>query len=303
MSIRFNNKVVVITGAARGLGKCYALEFARRGAKVVVNDLGTSEHGDGFSRKSALDVVELIKVSGGEAVADYNSVADEDSAKNIIRTAVDNYGTVDILVNNAGILRDRSIDKMSAEDFDLVLKVHLYGSYYTTKAAFPIMKEKKYGRIIMTTSVAGLYGNFGQANYGSSKLGIVGLMSVFKEEGKKYNICANTIAPLADSRLGKGILSPEILERIKPEYVSAAVLFLCSDRCTDSGYIVSAGGGYFSRVQIVEGQGYCFASDQKVTPEMFEDKHNEITDMSKSKNYENATEAVMTMLRKTMIVK
>ncbi len=297
MGIRFDNKVVVITGAGHGLGKCYALEFARRGAKVVVNDLGTSLHGDGSSEKSALGVVETIKTLGGDAVADYNNVAVEDEAKKIIQTAVDNFGTVDILVNNAGIIRDKSIGNMSAEDFDLVLKVHLYGSYYTTKAAFPIMKAKNNGWIIMTTSVSGLYGSFGQANYGSAKLGIVGLMNALKEEGKKYNININTIAPLAGSRMGEGIFTPDILEKIKPEYIAAAVLFLCSDRCTDSGQIISAGGGYYSRVKIIEGNGYCFGSEQKVTPEMIEDKYNVITDMSDSKNYENAMEAVMTMIR------
>ncbi len=302
MNIRFENKVVVITGAGRGLGKCYALEFARRGAKVVVNDLGTSDKGDGASGQSALEVVKLITNSGGEAVADFNNVADEEKAKNIIQTAVDNFGTVDILINNAGIIRDRSFGNMSKEDYDFVLKVHLYGTYFTTKAAFPVMKKNNHGRIIMTTSVAGLYGNFGQANYGSAKLGIVGLMNVLKEEGKRYNICINTIAPIADSRMGKDVLSPQISTEIKPEYVAAAVLYLCSDRCRDSGEIISAGGGYYSRVQIVEGEGFCFERGKVVTPEMIEEKYDIITDMSKSKQYENAMEAVTTMLRKAKII-
>lgn len=298
MSIRFDDKVVVITGGGGGLGRCYALEFARRGAKVVVNDLGTSEQGEGASTAAAQDVVELIRAAGGEAVADYHSVAAEETAAQIIGTALDTYGAVDVLVNNAGILRDRSFGKLTPEEFDLVLKVHLYGSFYTTKAAFPHMKGKNYGRILMTTSVAALYGNFGQANYASAKLGVVGLMNVLKEEGKKHNICVNTIAPLADSRMGRGALAPHVLERVKPEYVAPAVLYLCSEGCTESGQIISAGGGYFGRVQVVEGAGYCFERGEKVTPEMFGEKYAEITSMSDPGHYENAMDAVEAMLQK-----
>ncbi len=299
MSIRFDNRVAIITGAGGGLGKCYAIEYARRGAKVIVNDLGTSEHGNGASAEAAQHVVELIKATGGEAVADFHNVADEDGAAKIIGTALDTYGKVDIVINNAGILRDRSLGKMTAEDYDLVLKVHLYGSFYTSKAAFPHMKEHNYGRILMTTSVAGLYGNFGQANYSSAKLGVVGLMNVLKEEGKKYNICVNTIAPLANSRMGKGVLPPHILEKIKPEYVAPVAIYLCSDRCTESGHIISAGGGYYSGVQIVEGAGYCFDNRDKVTPEMIEEKYAEITNMSSPGHYENAMDAVGVILQKS----
>ncbi len=302
MSIKFDNRVVVITGAGGGLGKCYALEFARRGAKVVVNDLGTSEHGEGASAETAQQVVELIRATGGEAVADFHSVADEDGAVKIIGTALDTYGRVDVLINNAGILRDRSLGNMEAQDYDLVLKVHLYGSFYTSKAAFPHMKGQNYGRILMTTSVAGLYGNFGQANYASAKLGVVGLMNVLKEEGKKNNICVNTIAPLADSRMGKGVLPPHILEKIKPEYVTPVAIYLCSDRCTESGHIINAGGGYYSRVQVVEGSGYYFDNKDKVTPELIEEKYAEITNMSSTGQYENAMDAVGVMLHKSKVL-
>ena len=294
--IKFENKVVVVTGAGRGLGKCYALEFARRGARVVVNDVGPSEQSGG-SGKAALDVVNMIKDAGGEAVADYHTVAEEEAAGEIIRTAADNYGRVDILVNNAGIVRDRSLVKMTAEDFDAVLKVHLYGSFYVTKAAFPLMKDNNWGRIIMITSPTGLYGNFGQVNYGSAKLGLVGFMNVLKEEGKRYNILVNTISPVATTPMGKDVPVPMFSEKMQPEHVAAAVLYLCSDRSQSSGDIIFAGGGYFSRVQLVVSEGAFIAGDG-ITPEMFEEYLPLITDMSKAKGYENAKEAVDDMQRR-----
>lgn len=295
MNIRFDNKVAVVTGAGNGLGRCYALELSARGAKVVVNDPGFSADGTGRSVQAAREVVELIRSAGGDAVADFNSVSEEESAGGIIRTAMDSYGTVDILINNAGILRDKSFARMTAEDFDMVLKVHLYGSYFVTRAAFPVMREKQYGRIVMTTSASGLYGNFGQANYGAAKMGIVGLMNALKEEGKKYDILVNTIAPIAASRLGAGIFPREVMGRIKPEFVAAMVMYLCSEQCPCTGYILSAGGGFYAADRMVEGKGYYF-QEQQVTPEMIADNFVAITDMTGSRFFENSSGAVKALL-------
>jgi len=297
MKIDFKNKTVVITGAGRGLGRCYALEFARRGAMVVVNDLLAVQHSASPSEDAALEVVSLIKASGGEAAVDHHNIANEEGAKKLIQTALDNFGGVDILINNAGIIRDKSFLKMSAADFDAVLKVHLYGAFYASQAAFPFMKEKNGGHIILTTSVTGLYGNFGQANYGSAKLGLVGLMNVLKEEGGKYNIFVNTISPIAETAMGKDALSAIASGTMKPEHIAAAVLYLCSEECKLSGEIISAGGGYFSKVQIMEGEGVLIR-EEEITPEMIGEHYHLISDMSKAKKHENAMEAIASMLRR-----
>ncbi|MFO8112944.1 MAG: SDR family NAD(P)-dependent oxidoreductase [Desulfosalsimonadaceae bacterium] len=254
--IRFDGKVAIITGAGGGLGRVYAKDLAARGAKVVVNDLGSARDGSGGgSATPAQKVVDEIVAEGGTAIANYDNVATPEGGENIVKTAVDAFGTVDILINNAGILRDKSFIKMDPENWQAVLDVHLNGAYHVTRPAFTVMREKGYGRIINTTSAAGLYGNFGQTNYSAAKMGLVGLMNTLKIEGRKYNIKVNTIAPLAASRLTEDILPPDLFDKLKPEYVSPLVLFLCSDRCEVSGNIYNAGMGVFNRAAVVTGAG------------------------------------------------
>ena len=255
MAIRFDGKVAIVTGAGGGLGRAHALELARRGAKVVVNDLGGAVDGSGGSSDAANQVVEEIKALGGQAIANGGSVSDRAGAQSIVRDAVDAFGTVDILINNAGILRDKTFAKMSLDDFELVTKVHLLGGVYCTQAAWPVMADKGYGRIVMTTSSSGLYGNFGQANYGAAKMGLVGLMNTLKIEGERKGIRVNTIAPVAATRMTADLGMPEaVFQALKPELVTPAVLFLCSDDAP-SGTIIEAGAGYFAKVQVMEGKG------------------------------------------------
>jgi NAD(P)-dependent dehydrogenase (short-subunit alcohol dehydrogenase family) len=255
MAIRFDGKVAIVTGAGGGLGRAHALELARRGAKVVVNDLGGAVDGSGGSSDAAKQVVEEIKALGGQAIANGGSVSDRAGAQSIVRDAVDAFGTVDILINNAGILRDKTFAKMSLDDFELVLKVHLLGGVYCTQAAWPVMADKAYGRIVMTTSSSGLYGNFGQSNYGAAKMGLVGLMNTLKIEGERKGIRVNTIAPVAATRMTADLGMPEaVFQALKPELVTPAVLFLCSDDAP-SGTIIEAGAGYFAKVQVMEGKG------------------------------------------------
>jgi len=255
MAVSFDGKVAIVTGAGGGLGRAHALELARRGARVVVNDLGAAVDGSGGSSKAAQDVVAEIEALGGKAIANGGSVSDRDGAQSIVRDAVQAFGTVDILINNAGILRDKSFAKMALDDFELVLKVHLLGSVYCTHAAWPIMAAKNYGRFVMTTSSSGLYGNFGQSNYGTAKMGLVGLMNTLKLEGERKGIRVNTIAPVAATRMTADLGMPdEVFQALKPELVTPAVLYLCSDDAPN-GTIVEAGAGYFAKVQVVESKG------------------------------------------------
>jgi NAD(P)-dependent dehydrogenase (short-subunit alcohol dehydrogenase family)/acyl dehydratase/putative sterol carrier protein len=254
--IRFDGRVAIVTGAGAGLGRSYALELARRGAAVVVNDLGGARDGSGTGSSSPADaVVAEIQAAGGRAVANYDNVATAEGGAGIVKTAVDAFGTVDIVINNAGILRDKSFVKMAPENWNAVLAVHLNGAYHVTCPAFAIMKEKGYGRIVMTTSAAGLYGNFGQANYTAAKLALVGLMHTLKLEGQKYDIKVNTIAPVAASRLTEDILPPDLLQKLAPEYVAPLVMILCSERCPQTGRVYNAGMGFFNRAAVVTGPG------------------------------------------------
>lgn len=264
MSLNFNDKVVIITGAGGGLGKHYALEFAKRGAKVVVNDLGGSLSGQGGDSKAADVVVNEIKAAGGQAVADYNNVLDGDK---IVETAVKAFGTVHVVVNNAGILRDASFKKMTEADFKLVIDVHLNGAYKVTQAAWPYMRKQEYGRIINTASPAGLYGNFGQANYSAAKLGLVGFAETLSKEGEKYNIKANVIAPLARSRMTEEILPPPILEQLSPEKVAPMVLFLSHDSNELNGQIFEVAAGFFAQIRWERSGGVLFQPDESFTAE------------------------------------
>ncbi len=260
-SIRFDGRVAVITGAGAGLGRVYALELAKRGAKVVVNDLGSARDGSGQGSSAPADkVVQEIQTLGGEAVANHDNVATPEGGKAIIQSALDAFGTVDILINNAGILRDKSILKMEPENWQAVIDVHLNGAYHVSRPAFEVMKEKGYGRILMTTSAAGLYGNFGQSNYAAAKMGLVGLMNTLKLEGEKYNIRVNTIAPLAASRLTEDVTPPELFQKMKPEFVAPLALYLCSEQCPVSGSIYNAGMGFFNRAAVVTGPGMTFGN-------------------------------------------
>ncbi|MGD8860267.1 MAG: SDR family oxidoreductase [Myxococcales bacterium] len=291
MSISFEGKVAIVTGSGAGLGKAHALELARRGAKVVVNDLGGSVDGSGGSSEAAQAVVEEIKKNGGEAIANGASVSDRKGAESIIKDAVDAYGRVDILINNAGILRDKSFAKMELDDFELVLSVHLLGSVYCTKAAWPVMREQGYGRIVMTTSSSGLYGNFGQSNYGAAKMGLVGFMNTLKLEGQKNDIRVNTIAPVAGTRMTENLGFPEeLFKRLKPEAVTPAVLYLASQDAP-SGAIVEAGAGYYSTVQVVEGKGVKLGDS--VSVEDFADNWEKISDMSEATPFNNGAEVAM----------
>jgi NAD(P)-dependent dehydrogenase (short-subunit alcohol dehydrogenase family) len=229
MALRFDGKVVVVTGAGNGIGREYALFFGSRGAKVVVNDLGGSHQGVGNSTNSADKVVAEIKAKGGIAVANYDSVEFGDK---IIKTAIDNFKRVDILLNNAGILRDISFQKMKDEDWNLIFKVHVYGAYSCTKAAWNIMREQGYGRIINTSSVAGLHGNFGQVNYSAAKLALHGFTMALAKEGEKKNVRVNTIAPLAATRMLETVYPPDVLKTVRPDLVIPLVAYLCHDTCT-----------------------------------------------------------------------
>lgn len=255
MPIRFDGKVAIITGAGGGLGRSHALQLAARGALVVVNDLGGAVDGSGGSSEAAERVVDEIKAAGGQAIANGSSVSDRDGAEKLIQDAIDAFGRVDILINNAGILRDRTFKKMTLDDFHLVVDVHLMGTVYCTHFAWEKMLAQGYGRIVNTTSSSGLFGNFGQANYGAAKMGVVGLMNVLKLEGQKSNVHVNTIAPTAGTRMTENIGFPkEAFDALTPELVSPAVLYLASEDAP-TGTIIEAGAGYYAKVAIVEAVG------------------------------------------------
>ncbi|BBX24543.1 short-chain type dehydrogenase/reductase [Mycolicibacter terrae] len=258
------DRVVVVTGAGGGLGREYALTLAREGASVVVNDLGGARDGTGAGHNMADHVVAEIKEAGGRAVANYDSVADADGAANIIKTAIDEFGKVDGVVSNAGILRDGTFHKMTFENWNAVLQVHLYGGYNVVRAAWPHFREQSYGRVVVATSTSGLFGNFGQANYGAAKLGLVGMINTLAIEGAKYNIKANAIAPIAATRMTEDILPPEVLERLKPEYVAPVVAYLCTDEIAETGSVFIAGGGKVQRAALFENAGANFDNPPSV---------------------------------------
>jgi len=280
--LRYDGRVAVITGAGAGLGREYALLFASRGAKIVVNDLGGSFQGEGASKRAADVVVDEIKAMGGTAVADYNSVVDGDK---VIETAIQAFGRVDILVNNAGILRDRSLVNISEADWTLVNDVHLKGSFKCSQAAFPYMKKQKYGRIIMTSSNSGVCGNFGQANYSAAKMGLVGLANTIAIEGQKYNIHTNVIIPTAASRMTKDVLPEIMYNELKPKLIAPVVAYLCHESCDDNGIYVDSAAGWAARVQVVRGKGAVLRKtidEDSITPETVKKLWGKVTDMSRA---------------------
>lgn len=299
--IQFDGKTAVVTGAGGGLGKAYALLLASRGAKVVVNDLGGTFDGKGVDSTPAQKVVDQIKTTGGEAVANYENVSEWAGAQKIIQTAIDNYGQIDILINNAGILRDKSLLKMEIADYLKVIEVHLNGTFFCTKAAFAHMREQNYGRIVSTASAAGIYGNFGQTNYGAAKMGIVGLMNCVCQEGARYGILANTIVPTAGTRLTATVMPPDVIDKIKPEYVAPMVAYLSSELCQVSGKIFSAGGGYYSRAAIIEGPGVFFDPEAKITPEMIAEQFEQISSVEGGREFGSAMEQTGHILSKMSV--
>ena len=258
------DRVIVVTGAGGGLGREYALTLAREGASVVVNDLGGARDGTGAGSAMADQVVTEIKEAGGRAVANYDSVADSDGAQNIIKTALDEFGKVDGVVSNAGILRDGTFHKMTFENWDAVLKVHLYGGYNVIRAAWPHFREQSFGRVVVATSISGLFGNFGQANYGAAKLGLVGLINTLAQEGAKYNIKANALAPIAATRMTEDILPPEVLQNLTPEFVAPVVAYLSTEEVPDTGSIFIVGGGKVQRAALFQNEGVTFSSPPSV---------------------------------------
>jgi NAD(P)-dependent dehydrogenase (short-subunit alcohol dehydrogenase family) len=280
MAIRFDNRVAIVTGAGAGLGEQHAKMLASRGAKVVVNDPGGAVDGRGTAAAVADKVVADIKAAGGEAVANYDSVATWEGAQNIIKTATDTWGRLDILVNNAGILRDKSFNNMDMEDFEFVMQVHLMGTVYCTKAAWQIMRGQRYGRVVVTSSGSGTVGNFGQANYGAAKMAVNGFINVLRHEGQNYNIKLNAISPSARTRMTESLIPPEVAEWMKPELVSPAVAYMCSEQCEFSGEVIGANAGHYRRVKYVESEGMQFDPAGEVTVDMFAEALPKIMDLS-----------------------
>ncbi len=270
----FDGKVAIITGAGGGLGREHALMLASRGALVVINDLGGAVDGTGSDKGAAERVVDEIKAAGGEATADTNSVATSEGGKAIVQTALDAFGRVDIVINNAGILRDKSFHNMTPDLWQAVIDVHLTGAYNVTQAAWPLMREQAYGRVISTASGAGVFGNFGQANYGAAKMGLVGFTRVLAQEGAKHNIRANAIAPVAKTRMTEDILG-KIGESLEARYVSPVVTYLAHESCEATGRLFTVAGGRVAEVFIAEGAGFI---DKNLSPESIAANWDAVTD-------------------------
>jgi NAD(P)-dependent dehydrogenase (short-subunit alcohol dehydrogenase family) len=277
--IRFDGRVAVITGAGGGLGRTYALEIARRGGKVVVNDLGGKADGTGASHSMADTVVKEITEAGGEAIANYDSVSTPEGGEAMIQAAVERFGTVDIVINNAGILRDKSFVKLSPEELGVVLDVHLKGAFYVSQPAFRVMKEKGYGRLLFTASGAGIFGNFGQTNYGAAKMGLVGLSNVLAVEGAKNNVKSNVIAPIARTRLTEQLLGP-LAEKLSPDCVTPLAVYLVSEHCQLTHEVFDVGGGRYARIFVGMTPGWVKGPGQPASVEEIAANLDRIRDTS-----------------------
>lgn len=296
--IRFDDQVVIVTGAGGGLGRAHALEFARRGAKVVVNDLGGSVDGAGGSSEAAQKVVAEIQAAGGIAIANGSSVTDDAGVANMVKQTLDAFGRIDVLIANAGILRDKSFSKMELEDFTKVVDVHLVGSVKCAKAVWETMRAQNYGRIVVTTSSSGLYGNFGQSNYGAAKLALVGLMNTLKLEGQKNDVRVNAISPVAATRMTENIgIPPQIMEMLKPELVTPGVVYLASKEAPN-GVILTAGAGVFAEAKIVETEGV--ALGPSASAEGVRDAFATIQDTAKAQAYFTGNEQTQKFMRLLM---
>ena len=298
MTISFEHRVAIVTGAGNGLGRSHALALAERGAKVVVNDLGGARDGSGASSDAALEVVAMIEAKGGEAIAHGANVANFDEVEDMVRQTMDKWGRVDILINNAGILRDKSFSKMSLDDFKLVVDVHLMGSVNCTKAVWDIMREQNYGRIVMTTSSSGMYGNFGQSNYGSAKMAVLGLMNTLALEGAKKNIHVNALSPTAGTRMTEDLMPKEMLDLLSPESVTAGALTLCHEDAP-TRYILCAGAGGYASTRLFETDGISLSPDQQ-SPENVLAQWHAVSDISNQQQLESAGKQTEKFLVKAM---
>ncbi|MEC7258829.1 MAG: SDR family NAD(P)-dependent oxidoreductase [Pseudomonadota bacterium] len=281
--IRFDDKVAVVTGAGSGLGRDHALLLASRGAKVVVNDLGGSVSGEGGDQSPADKVVQEIKAAGGEAVANYDSVATREGGAAIIQTAIDTWGRIDILICNAGVLRDKSFAKAELDDFEFVFGVHYFGTLYCAHAAWKHMIDQGYGRIVFTTSIAGTSGNFGQSNYGSAKMGMIGLMNTLAIEGFKKNVKVNSISPGALTRMTGNLgMDEDFMAKLRPDLVAPAVAYLCSEQCEATGTTITAAAGGYGRVHMFETKGVQFDPADGVSIEQVAEAFDDISDLGRA---------------------
>ena len=292
--IRFDDRTVIITGAGNGLGKTYALEFGRRGANVVVNDLGGSAFGDGSDKAAADVVVDEIKAVGGSAVANYDSVTDGDQ---IVATALDTFGKVDVVINNAGILRDKTFHKMEESDWNLIYEVHVLGAFKVTHAAWPHMRDQNYGRIVFTTSAAGIYGNFGQTNYSMAKLGQLGMSQTLALEGISKNILVNTIAPIAGSRLTETVMPQDLVDALQPEYVMPLVIKLCDEESKETGGLFEVGAGWIGKLRWERSKGHGFNLSEGFSAEDVSENWNSITDFNDADHPGNIADSNRTLIR------
>ncbi|MFV3303841.1 SDR family oxidoreductase [Pseudomonas sp. NY15181] len=292
-ALHFDGKVVIVTGAGGGIGRAHALLFAKYGAKVVVNDLGGSTHGEGANSSAADRVVAEIREAGGTAIANHDSVTD---GEKIVRQAVEAFGRIDVVVNNAGILRDKTFHKMEDADWDLVYKVHVEGAYKVTRAAWPFMREQGYGRVIFTSSTSGIYGNFGQSNYGMAKLGLYGLTRNLAIEGRKNNIFVNAIAPTGGTRMTEGLIPPQVFEQLKPELVSPLVVYLGSEACQETSGLFEVGGGWIGKVRWERSLGVGFDPSKGFSVEDVAANFAQICDFENAAHPKDNVEALREMM-------
>jgi len=287
--LRFDGKVAIITGAGNGLGKSHAKVLAKLGASILVNDLGTDKRGEGSDSAIAEEVASEIRELGGDAIANNESVLD---GQRIVEHAMDCFGAIDIVVNNAGILRDKSFHKLSAQDWEKTIDTHLNGAFKVSHAAWPHLREQNFGRIIFTTSMAAMYGNFGQANYSAAKSGIYGLTKTLAIEGMNKNIGVNAIAPIAGSRMTEGLMPPELLSQLTPDYVSPMVAYLCHESCKETGSLFEAGAGWYSQVRLQRSNGFGMPSNAPITINDIANHWDQITDFDAATYPDNSVDAI-----------